>query len=222
MLFRAQVRTTALQLLTAAITQAGAQVTSSKDTPVQSGATPQIIVYTDDVKEGTGTAPPQFRTTVLTVVEIIVEAVDKDSAEALCDALCETAENTLLGTPAFVKLFEAIDSVETRIDYRALDSAQHTFSAVIEIKGHSTEIFEPTITDVIAGMNIYVDSINIFDPNGNYGGKEPFQFPDAPRTAGPDGRPEIVGSVGPPQVQEIVTESGDQIQTEDAATITTE
>lgn len=222
MLFRAQVRTAALTLLTAAVTQAGAQKTSSKDTPVPSGKTPSIVVYTDDVKEGNGTAPPQFRTSVLTTVEVIAEGATKDAAEALCDALCETVETALLGAPAFVSLFEAIDSVETRLDYRGVNTNKHTFVAVIEIKGHTTEIFEPSITTDLKGMNIYVDSVNIFDPNGNYGGQEPFQFPDAPRTSGPDGRPEIVGSVGPPQAQELVTEAGDEIATEGGDAITTE
>ena len=222
MLFRAQVRTTALELITAALSQAGVNTTTSEDAPVQTGQTPSIIVYTDDVKEGNGTAPPQFRTTVLTTVEIIVEGQTKDAAETLCDTLCESVENALLGGPAFVKLFEAIDSVDSRTDYRAVDSAQHAFTAVIEIKGHTTEIFEPAIATDLTGMNIYVDSVNIFDPNGNYGGQEPFQFPDAPRTSGPDGRPEIVGSVGPPQVQQLVTEAGDEIVTEGGDAITTE
>jgi hypothetical protein len=222
MLYRAQVRTTALELLTAAITQAGAQKTSSKDTPVPSGKTPSIVVYTDDVKEGDGGSPPQFKTTVLTTVEVVAEGKTKDEAEALLDALCETVEDALLGGIPFVKLFEKLLSVETKTDYRGIDTKLHSFIGVIEIKGQVTEIFEPTITTDLGGMNIYVDSVNIFDPNGNYGGQEPFQFPDAPRTSGPDGRPEISGSVGRPQVQNLATEAGDEIQTEDGATITTE
>lgn len=222
MLYRAQVRTTALQLLTAALGQAGVNTTNSEDAPVQTGQTPAIIVYTDDNKEGNGTAPPQFRTTVLTTVEIIVEGQTKDAAETLCDSLCETVENTLLGGPDFVKLFEAIDSVETRTEYRAVDTAQHAFTAVIEIKGHLTEIFEPTIPTLLKGMNIYVDSVNIFDPNGQYQGQEPFTFPGPPRTSGPDGRPEVCGSVGTPQPQALVTDAGSNIQTEDGTTIATE
>lgn len=194
MLFRAQVRTTALGLLTAAITQAGAQKASSKDTPVPSGKTPSIIVYTDDVKEGNGEAPPQFRTTVLTTVEVIAEGKTKDLAESLCDTLCDTVETALLGAPAFVSLFEKIASVETRTDYRAVEAKLHTFTAVIEIKAYATEIFEPVIATDLAGLNIYVDSVNIFDPAGTYTGQEPFTVPGPPRSAGPDGRPEISGS----------------------------
>lgn len=217
MLFRAQVRSVALTLLQAAITQAGATVTTSKDAPVQAGTTPSIVIYTDDEKTGTGTAPPQFRTDVLTTVEVTVEATTKDAAEALSDTLCETVENTLLGTPAYVMLFEQIDHVESRVDYRGDGAKKHTFVAVVEIKGHATEIFEPSITQVITGMNIYVDSQNIFDPNGTYA--PPFNYPvaDPTRGHGPDGRIEIGGSeeFGPVLATEsngeLLTESGDFI-----------
>lgn len=198
MLFRATVRTTALTLLTDAIIQAGAQTASSKDTAVPSGKTPSVIVYTDDIKEGNGGSPPQFRTNVLTTVEVVAEGKTKDEAEALCDTLCETVENTLLGTPAFVRLFEGIDSVETRTDYRATDSRLHVFTAVIEIKAHVSEIFEPVIEQVFSGLNVYIDSVNVFDANGSY--TPPFDYPvaPAPRESGPDGRAEISGSIDTP------------------------
>lgn len=195
MLFRAEVRTTAQYLLTSALTAQAAIVTTSKDTPVPTGKTPSIIVYTDDTKSGLGGTPPQFRTDVLTTVEIIAEGKTKDEAETLCDTLCELTEIALLSSPLFVMFFEQIDSVDTRTDYRGVDSKVHTFSAVIEIKAHASEIFEPTITATLGGMNIYVDSVNIFDPNGTY--EPPFDYPvaDAPRAAGPDGRIEISGSL---------------------------
>ena len=213
MLFRAQVRATAIELLQAAITQNGAQVTSSKDNPVQTGSTPSVVVYTDDKKTGTGTAPPQFRTDVLTTVEIVAEGTTIDAAQTLCDTLCETVENTLLnGGSAFQQLFEQIDSVETRPDYRGVNAKVHTFVAVIEIMAHVTEIFEPTVTDSLNGVNIYVDSINIFDPNGTYEPPFDYSIGPAPRGEGPDGRAEIGGSADFGPV--ITDESGDDLTTE--------
>ena len=47
----------------------------------------------------------------------------------------------------------------------------------------------------LSGINLYADSINIFDPNGDFEGQEPFTVAPAPRTAGPDGRPEIVADL---------------------------
>lgn len=196
MLFRAEVRTTAQYLLTSALTAQAATITTSKDTPVPVGKGSSVIIYTDDTKDSTGVGtPPQFRTKVLTTVEIIAEGKTKDEAEALCDTLCELTEIALLSSPLFVMFFEQIDSVDTRTDYRGVDSKVHTFSAVIEIKAHAGEIFEPTITAMLGGMNIYVDSVNVFDPAGTY--DPPFDYPVAaePRAAGPDGRIEISGSL---------------------------
>lgn len=198
MLFRGEVRCTAVYLLQYALEGNGATVTSSRDTPVQAGKpilTRSVEVYVDDKKTGTGTAPPQFRTDVLTVIEINIEGRTKDEAEALNDTFCEIIENTLLnGGSLFVKHFEMIDNVDSRPAYRAIDSKRHLFSTVIEISAHATEIFEPTVTDNLAGVNIYVDSVNMFDPSGTY--EPPFDYPinDEPRTAGPDGRVEISGT----------------------------
>jgi hypothetical protein len=219
MRFPVQVRVKSLELLSAAITQAGATKTSSKDTPVQSGKGPAIIVYTDDHKQGLGSAPPTFRTTVLLSIELIAEGKTKDDAEALCDSLCEIAENTLLGTPAFVKLFEMITEVDTRTEYRGENSRLHTAAAVMELKGYCTEIFEPSLTVDLTGINVYVDSVNVFDPAGNYPGEIPFDVSDAPRDRGPDGRPEISGSVD--MHRTVTTEDGDAITTEDGAKIVT-
>lgn len=198
MLFRAQVRNTALSLLQTAITVSGATFFTSKDTPVEAdtGApTREIIVYTDDRKTGLGGTPPQFKTEVLTVIEITVEDDSKDAAEAMLDTLCETVEDTLFGTPDFVKLFELIDSVETISTYKGVNAARHTFTSVTEIRAHATEIFEPTITETLKGVNVYVDSVNVFDPNGTY--VPPFNYPvsDPQRPRGPDGRVEAGGKV---------------------------
>lgn len=200
MIFRAQVRNKALQLLQAAITTAGATFTSSKDTPVEGGdpTTParEIIVYTVDRKTGIGDVPPQFKTEVLITIEVSVEDETKDAAEALTDSLCEIVENTLLGNTQFTSLFEGFDSVETDMNYRGTAATMHTFTAVIEIKAHVTEIFEPTdITDPLSGVNIYVDSVNVFDPNGAFNPPFAYGVSDAPRGRGPDGRDEICGKV---------------------------
>lgn len=199
-LFRKRVRDETTALLTAAAVAAHATVTSSKDTPVQSGTTPWFIVYTDDKKHSLGNAgAPEFRTDVLISIEIRAEGASQADAESQGDTLCQIAENALLGDPAFVSMFEQIDLVETFVEYKGTEGAKHVFSGVIEITAHATEIFEPTINADLEGFNLYVDSVNIFDPNHNYPGQEPFIVPAAPRTSGPDGRPEISGQVDTPE-----------------------
>lgn len=97
---------------------------------------------------------------------------------------------------SFIGLFEKIDSFQIFTDDGAVDKKNHVFGATIDIVGHTHEIFEPIAPQSLSGLNVYVDSINIFDPTGTYvtgteSGEEPFAGIAAPRTAGPDGRPEI-------------------------------
>lgn len=200
MLFRAQVRTVALGLLSAAATSAGATVEGSKDNPIQGDKpTASIVLYVDDTKQGIGVSPPQFSTRVTMSIAIRVEGKSKAEAESKCDTLSELVENTLLGSPAFVGLFEAIESVDSQTDYNATEGKRHAFSADIDIVAHTTEIFEPTIDQALTGINLYVDSVNIFDATGDYTGDEPFDVAAPPRAQGPDGRPEVSANIDLPQ-----------------------
>jgi hypothetical protein len=100
---------------------------------------------------------------------------------------------------SFVSLFEQIDKADTFTDYAGAEKKAHVFSATIEIKGHAHERFEPVVTQSLSGLNVYVDSVNIFDPAGDYTGDTPFAAAPAPRASGPDGRAEIAASIDVPQ-----------------------
>ena|ERR1700733_7753845 len=103
----------------------------------------------------------------------------------------------LFNVGSFVALFERIESVDTYPRARSFDSGSATFTAraTIRINGFVHEIFEPARGPSLSGINLYLDSINIFDPNGDFTGQEPFTVAPAPRMAGPDGRPEIVADI---------------------------
>ena len=279
MLWRAQLRKTAQQLIKSALQTQGATVSSSQDVPVPSGKMPLVTVYTDDKKLGEYGSEPQFRTNGMVTIEVSVEASTAAAAEAQLDTLCELIQNALLGAtpPALVAcsvtfgdnvitvpqgvaaniapgfpvlgqgagqdnyvvsvnapdneitlandinqpsqangtgtlqlsfgyfpaLFEQIDSVDTFTDYEGLGNANHLAKAVIEIVGHTHERFDmtPALTLDLNGLNIYVDSVNVFDPNGTYTDQDgPFNpAAPAPRDAGPDGRAEITMTVDIPQ-----------------------
>lgn len=292
MLWRTMLRGTAEGALTLAAQAVGANVTSSKDTPVSFGdgllaeegqeilselgtsltsSQPWIIVFADDKKFGVG--PRQYRTEGTVTIEVraempsrVVNGIDvgdKDCA-ALLDSLCDLVENTLLAskgypiqlaieagsataTPvggnaglfrgfvltspqisvdhflaiaavngdgtitltepfdgssgtyrvvvgSFADLFEQIDKVETFTEEARVETENHVMSATIEIVGHISERFEPVIRDALNGIDLYIDSVNIFSPGGTFTG-EPFPVPSAPRTTGPDGRTEIPASI---------------------------
>lgn len=179
MLFRAQVRDTAKTILAAALQAAGAAVTveedapvpgadsgalegssasvsSSDDTAVQGAGQPSIILYVSDSKGGGSLSSPQFRTNLTMNIEVRCGASSKQTAEALCDTLCDLIENALLGSHDFVALFEQIDGFETAPDYNGTDGGSHIFMADITLTGHTSERFEPTITTNLSKLNIYL------------------------------------------------------------------
>lgn len=107
---------------------------------------------------------------------------------------------------SFVGLFEKIETFNTDTDDGTVENKNHVFSAVIEIVGHTHEIFEPAMASAVPlnGINLYVDCVNVFDASGVYTpgtgpGQEPFDGLPAARQSGPDGRPEIGQSIDIPQ-----------------------
>jgi hypothetical protein len=95
MLFRAQIRNTAEVLLKRALTEAGAQVVSSKDTPATDDNLPLVGIYADDSKSFV--APRQSRTTGELSIEVAAQGKTRAEAQAALDMLCDTVEQALFG-----------------------------------------------------------------------------------------------------------------------------
>jgi hypothetical protein len=97
---------------------------------------------------------------------------------------------------SFIGLFERIERVKTYTHDGVYDKKRHEFGATIEIVGRTHEIFDLEPTQSLSGLNIWVDSINVFDPSGAHAGEEgPFGGNNPPRESGPDGRPEIATTI---------------------------
>jgi len=127
---------------------------------------------------------------------VAVQAVNANGTVTLSAPWALAGGDYLLHFGSFIGLFEPpIEQVETFTHEPNEDSKRHIAGATIEIVGNAVETFEPVITTPFNGVNLYVDAISPFDPQGNYRNLEPFTVEAPPRTAGPDGRPEIVGSV---------------------------
>lgn len=271
MLLEAMLRGTAVGLLTGAGQTLGANVCSSKDTPVPAGDKSWFVVYVDAEMEGEGGGAPTFRTRSIVTIEIrSAEADSFAAAQTLGDTLAEVVKRTLLtgqgfdvtlamtnggthavpaaGSPklypgflvrgpgidrggdfiavqtvnddgsvelsgayagatgsysfnigSFIALFEQIDAVKRFPDYHG-ENRKHIFTDTIEVHGHVHEVFEPAVGPSLTGLNLYVDSVNIFDASSDFPGAEPFTgIAPAPRESGPDGRPEIAASIDLPQ-----------------------
>jgi hypothetical protein len=128
---------------------------------------------------------------------LAIRTVNDDGTVTLSAPYASATGTYLFNVGSFVALFEKIESVDTWPRGRSFDAGSGVFTAraTICINGFVHEIFEPARGPSLSGINLYIDSINIFDPNGDFSGQEPFTVAPAPRTAGPDGRPEIVADV---------------------------
>lgn len=175
-----------------------------------SAAAPQLLLYAFSEKNKSlalaGTNP-QFERTLTLVVEARIElavnetnlALTADTAAAdplgdTLDRLCGAVKTALLTNAPFVSLFEHIGDCETALKpdgtgARQIENAYVAFDLV------DTEEFEPVITTRLSGLNLWVDALNVFDPNGTYTPPFPYTPPAAPRTTGPDGRVEIGGEI---------------------------
>jgi hypothetical protein len=128
---------------------------------------------------------------------VAIRTVNGDGTVTLSAPYAATTGTYLFNVGSFVALFEKIESVDTYPRGHAFDGGSFVFTtrATMRINGYVHEIFEPVRGPQLGGINLYVDSINIFDPNGDFTGQEPFTVAPAPRIAGPDGRPEIVAEI---------------------------
>ena len=126
---------------------------------------------------------------------LAIKTVNGDGTVTLSAPYTGTSGSYLFNVGSFVALFEQIDSVDTYPRHRGMEGDTYVARSTIGIVGYVHEIFEPVRGPDLSGINLYADSINIFDPNGDFEGQEPFTVAPAPRTAGPDGRPEIVADL---------------------------
>jgi hypothetical protein len=122
---------------------------------------------------------------------VAVDTVNDDGSLTLSEAFAGDTGSYRFNVGSFVHLFEEITKLKVFTDYRGAENKNHVAFATIEISGTVTEIFQPAIGEPLNGITVYVDSVNIFDRSGDYTGDTPFNVaPPAPRTTGPDGRPE--------------------------------
>lgn len=134
-----------------------------------------------------------------------VQSVNADGSLTLASPIVLPGQAGSTGTlqlnfGSFVLLYEQIDQVKTYLDDGTFDRKNYVFGATIEIRGHTHERFELATSVVLNGINVYLDAVNAFDPGGAYSGQEgPFAGTPAPRSTGPDGRPEAVLPLAIPQ-----------------------
>lgn len=196
------IRDNAVVALLSSGTLAQESVFTPRTWPTASAALPCIIVRTPVVRRGSvgPVGPPTFNSEVVLSVVGRIDATTEMEADELARVLCEQIETAILRNGQFI--FESeiqhFPSVSTEFKVSAeakrfIGEAHCSFSCSV------FEVFEPNIDaagdqfpprDLIAGIDIKADLINVADPTGEYDTPTaPAYTPTtAPRTEGPDGR----------------------------------
>lgn len=184
-------------------TSAGGSVYRSRTWPLKIASLPAILinsVYIED-REATGNAAPEFNTTTTFVVvgRVSAPAAEDDKGADLIVAalqrLKREIETTLIN--AYPLMLEIENFPRIRTEFQVSPDAKEPVGEVVmtfEMRfREGPEDFVNTEADAVplSQMTLTTDLLNVFDPNGTYGGS---LFPNsvlpAPRTSGPDGRTE--------------------------------
>jgi hypothetical protein len=203
---RGQLRILAQQLLLAADTLAGDNVFLPRDWPLNTDKTPAISLQTPRWRHAdrtNGLGPPQFWSTVHLAVHCQISApggsTGAGTVEENLETLAEQVETTLgqliVGPP---QLFRRLAEV----------TAEESFDSTGELHVGATDLtfafeystgMDAVITDKLKSINITADLKRPFDASGTYPPyAEPAfnaEVPPAPRTTGPDGRPEAIADI---------------------------
>ena len=182
-------------------TIAGNNVFSVLDWSTWSGSYPLIFLQTPtEEKESLGRqGAPQFTVTSTLRIDARVTAPAQVNGAGAAAALAQLEvfqqqiEIALINYPPLMQLIQCVPFVRVKMDVNA-EGAQNLGEMVMDMGlefYQGPEDFYPIHTDPLTEITVDADLVNVADPTGTY--LDP-PFPDsvvpAPRTHGPDGRPE--------------------------------
>ncbi len=160
---RRRLRDAARDAITGAATLAGNAVFCTRDLPVPRGSQPAVLIYTphEESHEAALTGPPRFTMRTILILECITQNAGLRTAEQQLETLCEQVVNALLTNPAFVgladedgnRLIEGFPSLETMEKFDA-SGDRHVGEAHIALRVQYSDVYEPTLTTALAGVNL--------------------------------------------------------------------
>jgi len=217
MIDRTQLRTAAVNALKSAATLAGNDVFSPEDWATWSGKYPLVIVRTPlERKTSRGrVGAPQFDSLITVTATGRVERTSEAAAESDLETLSEQIEAALLCNGKFIydNEVQQFAGVETHMTVTS-EGKKHLGETVVAFHVEVFQVFEPTIdangdpfppTDQLEGIDVDADLTGTFDKTGTYTADPRFNADfanaatPAPRTTGPDGRPEAAAKIDLPQ-----------------------
>lgn len=181
-------------------TNAGANVFNPRDWPTWDGTYPVVLVSAPkEDGESLGRNAPQFTVTTSMHIEARLQAgaTDSDaSATSLLGSLQDMREQVkqaVINYPPLMSVLQQYPYYRSNI-MTDPSGDQHLGQMVLEIGMEfyqGPEDFYPINPVPLNEIDLHVDSVNIFDPNGTYTNPPfPEAVTPAPRTQGPDGRDE--------------------------------
>ncbi|MDR3438954.1 hypothetical protein [Telmatospirillum sp.] len=189
-----------VQTVLTGATMAGDRVFVPGDYPTWDGEYPAILVQAPhERKDSQGNGGINFDVTATLRITGRVQApaqageLGASVAEALATTLARQVEVAVINQYQVMLPLEEIPFVDTQIKTSA-EGREHFAEVVIDIGMkfyQGWEDFCPPQADALTEIVVDTDLANVFDPSGTY---PDALFPDAvqpaPRTSGPDGRPE--------------------------------
>lgn len=192
-------------------TGAGARVYAPRDWPTTADEMPILLVQSpSEHKQSLGrSGAPQF--TVTATIRVVgrltakASAGDAGAAAALSavGVLQRQIEIAVINNYDLERQIQQISSVAVTNSVTT-DAELHIAELVMDFAlefYQGPEDFAPIAATPLEELAIYADLVNVFSPTGTFVGAEPFAagINPAPRTAGPDGRPEAKALIELPQ-----------------------
>jgi hypothetical protein len=180
-------------------TGAGKSVYSPRDWPAKTELYPMILVtWVDDDKESLGPNGPQYDTTsTIRVVARVATLAGKGDAGAhaalaAIGVLKRQIEVAVINRYVLYRIINEIGSVKSRPEVKA-EGEGHIGEVVMDFAmkyPQLADVFAPVLTSPIREIAIYADLLDVADRSGTYTPPFDYAVVPAPRTQGPDGRPE--------------------------------
>ncbi len=154
-LTRKAIRADAVARLKAAATLAGNNVFKSRTSRFGDDVLPGLNVLTsEEQKRGLGEGAPSFRAELTLAVEVLV--AETDDADDTLDDLVDQVEAALMTDPEWVRAFERVVSVDSRMGI-ANDGDKRHASAVVAFRLQYTAIFDPVVPDDLTTLDADFD-----------------------------------------------------------------
>lgn len=201
-------------------TVAGTRVFNPRSWPTPLGDLPILLLQSPvERKESLGPNAPSFDVIVHIKLQgrLTFKALPDDAGAALAlDALAtfqRQIERAVINNFALYRIISEIVSVDIVNEVKSEGNqpiAELTMDFACKFY-QGPEAFAPPVLGTLDEMAIYMDLLNLYDPNGDYVPPMVYDVETSPRPSGPDGRVEIGAVVKLDQPNRIADDGSERV-----------